>query len=172
MTWSRHGVWGVLVRQRLLLKSGFTDYSLVKLSWLPMEQDCMRNVLRHAPLPNMFPAKKRFWKEKSSLMKTNPSSREACEKFNKPRFQFPLYKQMQHKIFQQSSWVFLSVYSITVVIALLFSNALVFQRVICPECFFDNDLFFPAWNISALIQEWVIYIRFQADSSLSVTLQL
>lgn len=37
----------------------------MKLSLLPIGQDCIRNVLRDAPLPNVLPVKKAFWKDKS-----------------------------------------------------------------------------------------------------------
>lgn len=95
-------------------------------------------------------SKKNFLKrEKSPLIKTNPSTREAHGKFNKPKFPVPRNESRKYLVIQD-----LSVNSLMVIIALLFSNASVFQRVICPACFsLMMTFFFPALNISALIQE-------------------
>lgn len=95
--------------------------------------------LKRSALTLHGPSQKRFLKrEKSPLIKTNPSTRETHGKFNKPRF--PLSRNGSRKyLFIQD----LSVKSLIVFIALFLSNALVFQGVICPACFFlDYDLFF------------------------------
>lgn len=82
------------------------------------------------------PSQKRFLKrEESPLMKTNLSTREVHGKFNKPRFPFSRNGSRKYLIIQD-----LSVKSLIVIIALFSSNALVFQRVICPAC----DLFFSS----------------------------
>lgn len=124
--------------------------------------------LKTSALTLYSPSQKRFLKrEKSPLMKTNPTTREACGEFNKPKFSFPRNRSRKYLIIQD-----LSINSLMVIIALLFSNASVFQRVICPTCFsLMMTCFFPALNISALIQEWLVYISLWADSSLPVTLQ-
>ena len=142
MTSSGREAWGVLLTQRLLLKLEFAVYSLMKLSWLPMGQDSMRKVLRDAP------CKKRYLKREIICGDDKSQYQGSTWEIQQTRFQFPLYKQMQQKIFQQLSWVFLSVNSIIVVIALLFSNALVFSNSHLPWVFFSLIMayFFQCWT--------------------------